>query len=171
MNSPNPYFTHKFNPNGPSGYLITFRSYGTWLHGDGRGTINRKGNNIPGSALLPANPALLRSEKSRLKIDPVTFSIAQREILTVTINEVCNFKKWELHAVNVRTQHVHTVVTSSDPADFVMNSFKSWCTRRMRENQLWKSEYSPWSRHGSTRYLWSDKDLQRACWYVIHGQS
>jgi hypothetical protein len=25
----------------PIGYLITFRSYGTWLHGDERGSVDR----------------------------------------------------------------------------------------------------------------------------------
>jgi hypothetical protein len=28
----------------PLGYLITFRCYGTWLHGDDRGSIDRKAN-------------------------------------------------------------------------------------------------------------------------------
>jgi len=170
MNATNPYFPHKFNPNGATGYLITFHSYGTWLHGDQRGSINRKSQNIPGTAMLSADPHIFKLEQSRLKIDPVTFNSVQREILTVTIKEVCNFKKWELHAINALTQHVHAVVTASDPPDFVMNNFKSWCTRRMREKQLWTSKYSPWSRHGSTRYLWNEKDLKLACAYVVHGQ-
>ncbi len=27
-----------------------------------------------------------------------------------------------------------------------------------------------WSRHGSTRYLWKDADVEGACVYVVHGQ-
>jgi hypothetical protein len=27
-----------------------------------------------------------------------------------------------------------------------------------------------WSRHGSTRYLWTDKSIEDACQYVIEGQ-
>jgi hypothetical protein len=36
----------------PLAFLITFRSYGTWLHGDERGSVNRFHNQYK-SALLP----------------------------------------------------------------------------------------------------------------------
>ena len=36
----------------PLGFLITFRCYGTWLHGDERGSIDR-GHNSPGEEPLP----------------------------------------------------------------------------------------------------------------------
>jgi hypothetical protein len=38
----------------PLAYLISFRSYGTWLHGDKRGAINRFHNNY-GEPYLPPN--------------------------------------------------------------------------------------------------------------------
>ena len=38
----------------PQGYLITFRCYGTWLHGDGRGSVDRFHNRY-GSPLIPPN--------------------------------------------------------------------------------------------------------------------
>jgi hypothetical protein len=38
----------------PVGYLITFRSYGTWLHGDRRGSVDRL-HRIYGTPRLPPN--------------------------------------------------------------------------------------------------------------------
>ena len=32
----------------PLAYLITIRTFGTWLHGDSRGPVDRDGNNIKG---------------------------------------------------------------------------------------------------------------------------
>jgi hypothetical protein len=36
----------------PLAYLITFRSYGTWLHGDPRGSVDRF-HNVYGKPRLP----------------------------------------------------------------------------------------------------------------------
>ena len=40
----------------------------------------------------------------------------------------------------------------------------------MRENGLWTSELTPWSYHGSTRYLWNERDIHDACHYVLYEQ-
>ncbi len=36
----------------PLAYLITFRTYGTWLHGDERYSIDRHGKNIYGAPCI-----------------------------------------------------------------------------------------------------------------------
>ena len=171
MNATNPQYPHKFNPMGPAGYLLTFHTYGTWLHGDPRGSMDRKGHTIPGTPVIPSDQARLRAESSRLKQQPVTFTVSQRESIDRTIHEVSAFNKWLLHAINVRTEHVHVVITALKSPESVMNSFKSWCTRRMRENRLWINVCSPWSRHGSIRYLWNEKDIRAACRYVLYAQT
>lgn len=51
-----------------------------------------------------------------------------------------------------------------------MTAFKAWSTRRLREAQLVSASTKTWSRHGSTRYLWSFKDLEDARLYVEEGQ-
>ncbi|MEP7214250.1 MAG: hypothetical protein ABI791_14320 [Acidobacteriota bacterium] len=40
----------------PLAYLITIRMYGTWLHGDERGSVDRSMNKF-GSLRMPARPA------------------------------------------------------------------------------------------------------------------
>jgi hypothetical protein len=37
------------------GYLITIRSYGTWLHGDARGSMDRRNYNKFGGPKRPVN--------------------------------------------------------------------------------------------------------------------
>jgi REP element-mobilizing transposase RayT len=170
MNATNPSSRHNYNPIGPAAYFLTFHTYGTWLHGDERGSIDRKGDNIPGSPIIPTDPSRVKFEKSLLKQPPVTFTPSQRRFIDSTIRNVCDFNNWILHAVNVRTQHIHVVITAQKSPESIVNSFKSWCTRKMRENGLWKNEHSPWSRHGSTRYLWNEKAVDDASEYVLYRQ-
>jgi len=51
-----------------------------------------------------------------------------------------------------------------------MNSFKSFATRKLRAAGLLGSDIKPWARHGSTPYLWTEEDLERAIDYVLNGQ-
>jgi hypothetical protein len=51
-----------------------------------------------------------------------------------------------------------------------MNQLKSWATRRLREEGLAESDERIWTRHGSTRYLWTEQDVLAAGAYVLEGQ-
>jgi REP element-mobilizing transposase RayT len=52
-------------------------------------------------------------------------------------------------AFNVRTNHVHTVVTANRKSELVLTAFKANATRQLREDGLWPHEFSPWARKGS----------------------
>ena len=169
MNYSGPKRKKEFNPVGPMGYLITFRTYGTWLHGDKRGSVNRK-ENIPGTPVINANTAFVKKEASQLKHPPVRLDTQQRSLVEQTIRDVADHNKWILHALNALPEHVHIVLTAMKRPEPVMNSIKSWCTRRLRENELISEDINPWTRHGSTRYLWDEKDVHDACVYVMDFQ-
>jgi hypothetical protein len=51
-----------------------------------------------------------------------------------------------------------------------MNTFKAYAARHLRESNLLAAEAKLWSRHGSTRYLWTDKHIETAVDYVINRQ-
>jgi REP element-mobilizing transposase RayT len=169
MNATDPQRIRQFNPLGPAGYFFTILTYGSWLHGDKRGSVDRK-SNLPGAPILDPNENLERFQRSMMIDSPVYLCQNQRKIIETTIREVVSHNNWLLHAVNARTQHVHAVITAIKKPESVMNSLKSWCTRRMREKGLWTSENTPWARHGSTRYLWSEKDVRDAANYVLNCQ-
>ena len=154
----------------PIAYLITFRCYGTWLHGDERGSINRFNNQYQ-SPYLAVDKNWESYNKSKLKGEAVLLDAKERKIFEQTIREVCKFKDWVLHAVNVRTNHVHAVVSIGDHLSATaLNAFKSYSTKNLRQNGCWKSSGSPWADKGSRRYLWNEKSLETAIEYVAGGQ-
>src|SRR5690349_3878897 len=93
------------------GYLITFRGYGTWLHGDERGSVDRF-HNVYGTPRLPTNHLRQEYERRRLKRPPVTLAGKQRAAVERAIRNTCEIRKWTLWAFNIRTNHVHSVVSA-----------------------------------------------------------
>jgi len=51
-----------------------------------------------------------------------------------------------------------------------MEGFKAYATRKLREARLISEDIKPWARHGSTPFLWTEEQVQRAIGYVIEGQ-
>ena len=154
----------------PKAYFISFRGYGTWLHGDRRLSMDRNNFNRFGQGKIPANADLEQKELSNLKNMPIAFNREMREVIQQALYEVCNFRKYHLVAVNVRTNHVHAVVNANEKPELIMNSFKSYATRRLRELKCVSPATKIWSRHGSTRYLWTELQVSAAVDYVINGQ-
>ena len=154
----------------PVAYFITFACYGARLHGDDRGSIERTRNGSGVVVVAPA-PGRERFEAAKLVGRRAELDQPRRNVISATIQEVCSFRGWTLHALNVRTNHVHAVVTAPEVRpEAVMNQFKAWSTRRLREQTLASADERIWSRHGSTRYLWSDDAVVQAGTYVLEGQ-
>ena len=157
-------------PDLPLAYLITFRCYGTWLHGDERGSTDRHHNQY-GAPFIPGNDYWHHYNTRHLKQPPVNLSSAQRERVESAIRETCEFHNWTLLAINARTNHVHSLVASATTqSSRVLNALKSHATQRLREANLWQSPRSPWSERGSKRYIWTELGIERAKEYVINGQ-
>ncbi|MEP6708252.1 MAG: transposase [Pyrinomonadaceae bacterium] len=140
----------------PLAFLITFRSYGTWLHGDDRGSVNRFRNQY-NSRRLPPEKKWMQTNTQRLRREIVILTAAQRACVEEAVHETCEIRQWHLHAMNARTNHVHTVVAiGAKKPDVPLNAFKANATRKMREDGCWQSELSPWADKGSKRYLWNE---------------
>jgi alanyl-tRNA synthetase/REP element-mobilizing transposase RayT len=153
----------------PIAYFITFTTYGTWMHGSDKGSVDRD-HNIPGTPLVEPDADRQATESNLKKGDPFTLDAKARSIVERTIQEVAEHRAWRIHAVNVRTNHVHVVVTSDATAEQTMLDFKSYATRRLVEAGSAPSGAKVWTRHGSTRYLWDVDDAESACVYVRDGQ-
>ena len=100
------------NDHAPLGYLITFRSYGTWLHGDARGSVDRFHRGY-GTPRLPLNSARRTYEEDLLKQRAVILDSRQRAAIESGVRETCTIRKWSVWALNVRTNHVHAVVSAN----------------------------------------------------------
>ena len=157
------------NTDTPLAYFISFRTCGTWLHGDKRGSIDRF-NNQYRSAYIPGNANWQRYNKQQLRVTPLILGPRQRRSVEAAIQETCRIRNWLLQAFNVRTNHVHAVVTANRDSELVLNALKANATRKLRENGLWTHNVSPWARKGSRRKLWNERSVARAVEYVLYGQ-
>ena len=154
----------------PLAYFISFRTYGTWLHGDARGSIDRYNNRYK-SPYLPANQNWLRHNKAQLKCKPLVLASKERKCVAKAITETCKIRKWLLQALNIRTNHVHTVVSASQKKpELVLNAFKANATRQLRQDGLWPHPFSPWADRGSKRRLWNEQSVASAIDYVLYCQ-
>jgi REP element-mobilizing transposase RayT len=153
----------------PLAYLITFRCYGTWLHGDERGSVDQD-HNIYGTPFLPRDQKREEEERQRLKQPPVKLDEARRIAVDKSIREVCNHRGWALRAINVRTNHVHVVVSAQCESKKLLNDLKAYATRGMRKAGVWSSPITPWAERGSRKYLWKPRSVERAIDYVLNHQ-
>jgi len=154
----------------PLAYLITIRTYGTWLHGDKRGSIDVHGKNVFGSPKISHREKLENRMKENLRDAAFIFDEKQRQAVEESIKETCQIRSYELLAVNVRTNHLHAVVAAQSKPEIIINGFKSHATRKLKENYLILKDTRVWSRGGSNRYLWKKSHVDLAIDYVLFGQ-
>jgi len=154
----------------PIAYFITFRTYGTWLHGDHRGSTSRHRNHYK-SKHLPDTPKWLETNSARMLREPIILDKAQRECVESAIKDTCRKRGWDLYAANARTNHVHSVanIGIAKPS-IALNAFKANATRTLRESGLYLSDKTPWADKGSERWLWTREEVSRAIDYVKYGQ-
>jgi len=151
--------------NEPIGYLITFTTYGTWLHGNQAGSVLKDKKNS-GTKLLDAEPKLEKTEIATLQNTPFIMNFQHRRIVLEAILEVCRYRHWNAYAVHVRTNHVHAVVSGKSPVERIMNDFKIYGTKALKKDASPPLPGKLWTRHGSTRYLWNQQELPDAVCYV-----
>ena len=154
----------EFNTGDPIAYFLTWTTYGTWLPGDDRGW-NRKGE----FESLPSDPLTNESAKATLKESPFLTSASDRLIVENTIHKHCQIRSWELHAINVRTNHVHVVTTAPKfQPKTVVSQFKAWCTRNLKPNHPDRERF--WTQRASYRWLNKESELSSAIDYVLEAQ-
>ena len=163
-------------------WFLTWRTYGTWLPGDERGWADKPGRLCEPDAERESTTRQLMTETE------LTLEADQRKIVEATITDHCRIRRWQLLAVSCRTQHVHVVVAAPnrDP-DEVMDQFKAWCTRRLKEHLSSKPEAPAkvpglkpdaqakvrenwWTQRGSKRRLFDEDSVEAAVRYVLEGQ-
>jgi REP element-mobilizing transposase RayT len=153
----------------PLGYLITFRTYGSWLHGDIRGSVDRD-HNVLHSQRIQHTPARKEYVKDQLQYPAVVLDRAQRATVDSAIRNCATYRGWVVEAMNVRTNHIHLVITAKGRPDVILAALKANATRELRARDLWTEDGSPWSKSGSKKYLWTEASMWEACNYVNNRQ-
>jgi len=110
--------------------------------------------------------------RERMVDRPYVLCDLGRGIVERVMREHAAVRRWEIHAINVRTNHVHVVVDcrGSHTPELAMQQFKSWATRRLVEAGLAERDQKLWTDHGSTRYLNDSDSLMSAIEYVSNRQ-
>jgi REP element-mobilizing transposase RayT len=153
----------------PVAYFLTWHTYGTWLPGDSQGSVDEEHCQY-GTAFVAHDPTRVARNAADLVHSPISLNAARRMAVQAAIIEVCAYRQWKLLALHVRTTHIHAVVAATATPEKVLNDFKAYATRRLRREKLVEANLRLWATHGSTRYVWSDKQLAEVVEYVINRQ-
>lgn len=73
-------------------------------------------------------------------------------------------------AIHVRPQHLHAVIHGTATPEKMFVDLKAYCTRRLRESGLLNADEKVWTKHASTRYLWTEESVRQAMHYVVNEQ-
>ena len=93
-----------------------------------------------------------------------------RAAVLAALRKHCAHRSWNLLAAQVRTNHLHVIVEADVPPEKIMNEFKSYASRELKGLARDQPNRKRWARHGSTRWLWKDEDVQKAIQYVVEQQ-
>jgi hypothetical protein len=149
----------------PLAFHITFGTYGTRLHRDPRGTVDRK-HNVYGEPIVGADADWEREETASLKFPPVKLDDAQRLFVEHTIPSICERGGWKLQICAAREDHVHNVFTTCSEGQTVRRLLKRWLSEAMSERwplalgQVW------WAECGSVKWAWTQDYYERAYDYI-----
>lgn len=148
-------------PTFPKAYLITFTTYGTRMPGNAEGWIDRRRNQY-GTPFPPAQPCLEMKLETDLRYPPYELDALRRPLVLAAIQEACAYRDWILEAAHVRTKHNHCVAGAQADPEFVLNTLKSYASRKLNRAGLEPHGTKRWARHGSMKYLWSEADVESA---------
>ncbi len=154
----------------PLAYLITFRTFGTWLHGDDRFSINRSNRDVPHTVKFDPNLPLQKCMQESMRQPPMILDMEMRSVVADAIEELCAGRSYGLRSLNVRTNHVHSVISAAQKPERIADAMKAFATKKLRELGLVEANERVWSRGRSRRYLWKPKHVEAAVNYVRYRQ-
>ena len=155
--------------------FITWTAYGSWLPGDVRGWMKwKKGEQQP-------QPVLEDWCKARMKGGPVLLDDQHRKTVDEVIHRHSQIRGWELHAVSVRSNHVHVAVTvvpktgnkdsrAVDGIKRVRDELKANATRVLRRCENPIANEKVWTKGGDMQFIDNDENLERVVIYISEAQ-
>jgi hypothetical protein len=89
-------------------------------------------HNVYGTPKIAPNKHLEQSDRQQRKQSPFILNPKQRTIVTAAIREVCQHRPYLWRAVNVRTNHAHSVVSAGMKPEPILGTLKSYSTRALK---------------------------------------
>jgi REP element-mobilizing transposase RayT len=150
-------------------YFITFTTYGTWLHGSAKGSVDDD-HNIYGTPYLAPNTGREQQERAVMVHPPYLLQEPERAVVCNAIVDVSALRGWNLLAAHVRTNHIHAVVQAEPDPRRVMSDFKARASRDLTVAGFGSAERRRWTRHGSTVHLFREDDVEAKIRYTLDEQ-
>jgi hypothetical protein len=161
-------------------WLITWTTYGTWLPGDARGFVGNVReqdgvqitHNVPGTPYDADLPTLTNYAREHMKGAPVTLDEFDANALICQYQETTSIRTWMLFAASVMYNHTHVVIgVAGDPdLDSLLETLKSWATRRLQRDRVLPPNGTFWTEKGSKRKLPDQHALCEGVIYVARKQ-
>jgi REP element-mobilizing transposase RayT len=148
----------------PLTLFITWTTYGSWLPGDCRGWRKwRTGHKQP-------QPLLEDWCRERMKEPSVVLQVPHRVAVERICHEHANIRGGALHAIAVRSNHVHIAVSASGDPSKVRDQFKANATRVLREVSDPIKNEKVWTRGGDIEILDTEEELHQVVLYITEAQ-
>ena len=120
--------------------------------------------------MIPPRPSLEAVERNNMRQPAYALDAQRRKIVLRAMLEGCIHRGWIALAAHVRETHVHAVVETDARPEDVMTALKAYASRALNCAGIDAAARRCWTRHGSTRRLWSRERTDEAIGYVIDGQ-
>ncbi|MEJ7595739.1 MAG: transposase [Planctomycetaceae bacterium] len=101
---------------------------------------------------------------------PVILNRVQREKVEAVCQEHAEHRRWELHVVNARSNHVHVAVTADKVAEVVRDQLKANATRVLRQKPEAIVNEKMWTRGGDCEIVNGDDELEQVVKYIVEAQ-
>ncbi|MCA8936765.1 MAG: transposase [Planctomycetes bacterium] len=155
--------------NNPIAYLLTWTTYATRLHGAENGSHDADTNDR-GGHFVPPSFRYENLRRSQAKELPFILDAKCRGAVFRALMQHADYREWHVFAVNIRTNHVHLVVSAgAEPAE-LLRQFKAYATRGLRAAELIPDRTRVWTEGGSRKWLFTRDHVDAACDYVLHQQ-
>lgn len=153
------------NDDFPLAYHITFGTYGTRLHGDPRGTVDRS-HNRPGDPILGADPSRWQREQGTLRYPAVFLTDQQRQHVEAEVACICQRGGWEYIICSAASDHLHTLLSAAAEGAAVRKWFKRWLGETLSERWPLPDGQSWWAEGGSVKHVWDEDYLENVYGYI-----
>ena len=153
----------------PCAYILTCRTYGSWVHGDPRSSVDRNHNEFATSRIKP-NLGLQKAMQNSCTEDIFLLNAMQRKTVLQSIIDTCRFANWHLHAAHVRSNHMHIVLQTQKEPEQAMVSIKAYATRYLKKQNPELTRKKFWSLGESTGYIFRPEFISAAVRYTLEDQ-
>jgi hypothetical protein len=143
-------------------YHITWGTYGTRLHGDPRGTVDRQHNQY-GEAVLGFDEHRWERENSLLKFPPVFLETTRMTLVESLVPEICARGGWMNRAAACGPDHVHVILTSPNDPETIRRLAKRWLGQELSRRCAGEpgcpqpgTDATWWAECGSIRWIFEE---------------